>query len=51
MKKNYNQCYYSRVRCDNCGVVETIPIERGKTVEEEECSNCGCKALHLSRLF
>jgi len=48
-KQKKEEIYCLDVRCNNCGEISTIEIDRGVLAEpiikETECSNCGTKSL------
>lgn len=45
MKTYLKETYEMEVRCQNCGKVYSIKIEKGVRVENQECLICGCQTL------
>ncbi len=37
--------YTVKTSCNNCGVLDTMDIDRGTRVTDEYCSTCGCQDL------
>lgn len=49
MNINKDMFYQITVFCSNCLLSDEIEIEKGKTVIESDCPNCGCKTLNTGK--
>jgi hypothetical protein len=38
------------VVCSNCGVMQSLQIEKGIKIVDTDCPNCSIKSLQLNRL-